>query len=150
MQWNRATYFVAQNKAYRELVKQRLTKIPNTKLEIIPCSESVLGKERERERERVRSIEKMSLLGEKRWMLMLTAMSGVIGYPAMKFINSDYLPELEARLRQNASYDSLVCFLFSLKSFYAHHFNLSFYLLGCWAFYHLICINSYMKFYLCV
>ena len=39
-------------------------------------------------------------------MLMLTAMSGVIGYPAMKFINSDYLPELEARLRQNASYDS--------------------------------------------
>ena len=47
MQWNRATYFVAQNKAYRELVKQRLTKIPNTKLETIPCSESVLGKERE-------------------------------------------------------------------------------------------------------
>ncbi|KAM3683968.1 hypothetical protein ACB098_11G006200 [Castanea mollissima] len=49
----------------------------------------------------------MSLLGEKRRMLMLTAMSGVIGYPAMKFINSNYLPNLEARLRQNASYDSL-------------------------------------------
>nr|POE57468.1 hypothetical protein CFP56_06536 [Quercus suber] len=49
----------------------------------------------------------MSLLGEKRWMLMLTAMSGVIGYAAMKFINSNYLPKLEARLRQNASYDSL-------------------------------------------
>lgn len=86
------------------------------------------------ERERVRSIEKMSLLGEKRWMLMLITMSGVIGYPAMKFINSNYLPNLEARLRQNASYGSLVRFLFSLKSFYAHHFNLSFRLLGCFCF----------------